>query len=327
MPNFHNLMQKARADMIPARAKFCASTSTGTTHYLNAGKSANSELIAKMKSPNQFIKTVPSGKTGRTAAFTLIELLVVIAIIAILAAMLLPALASAKEKAKKTKCTSGLKQLGVAFNIYALDNQDNVPQPPYNSTAATGISRAGSALWDLPKSAAFALEGSGNKRQLLYCAGSRASVQDIDNWYYFNSTTAPLSDNGVSYRVTTYVWLFERQPVGTADYDAGRPVRRNNGLPYVQKLSTQISPTNGLSQTELAGDVVVSEGPGNATDRFTGVNTANPAILPNGYNSNHMKGRTPDGGLFLFQDSHVEWRNFNRMRVQVSWSNNRKWWW
>jgi len=67
-----------------------------------------------------------TGRGGKFSGFTLIELLVVIAIIAILAAMLLPALASAKKRAYQANCLSLQKQLGLAWTMYADDNNDKV---------------------------------------------------------------------------------------------------------------------------------------------------------------------------------------------------------
>ena len=73
-------------------------------------------------------KAASKGIVRTKAGFTLIELLVVIAIIAILAAILFPAFAKARESARRSSCSSNLKQLGITIMQYTQEYDEKYPQ-------------------------------------------------------------------------------------------------------------------------------------------------------------------------------------------------------
>src|SRR3954466_13055402 len=77
------------------------------------------------------------GNKMKKHGFTLIELLVVIAIIAILAAILFPVFARARSQARKTMCTSNMKQMALATMMYVQDHDETFP-PRYGSQS-TGL--------------------------------------------------------------------------------------------------------------------------------------------------------------------------------------------
>ena len=83
----------------------------------------------------------PPFRRGFQKAFTLIELLVVIAIIAILAAILFPVFQSVRENARQATCQSNLKQLGLAFALYAGDYDGNFPAPITNYGAGPAFNQ------------------------------------------------------------------------------------------------------------------------------------------------------------------------------------------
>ncbi|MEN6372399.1 MAG: prepilin-type N-terminal cleavage/methylation domain-containing protein [Armatimonadota bacterium] len=82
------------------------------------------------------VQTIRNGRGVRFGlyGFSLIELLVVIAIIAVLAAILFPVYISVKENARQTKCASNLKQIALAWVMYADDNDGRACPSYYQSS-------------------------------------------------------------------------------------------------------------------------------------------------------------------------------------------------
>jgi prepilin-type N-terminal cleavage/methylation domain-containing protein len=89
-----------------------------------------------MRLPSPYLSARPAGQSRdtrrRARAFTLIEVLVVMSIIAVLAGLLLTSLSSITKSGDDTKCVSNLRQVAMAVNAYASDNDDTLPGPLYS---------------------------------------------------------------------------------------------------------------------------------------------------------------------------------------------------
>ena len=242
-------------------------------------------------------------KQGAAGAFTLIELLVVIAIIAILAAMLLPALAKAKERARRTTCLNNQKQLLISFLAYAYDNNDKFPRGSQSYW-----------IWDLNVPAADAMMSANMTFQKsCYCPGTSSRFTDQDNLNLWNYGL------GGGYRVLGYAL--------TLDNTAA--LLKTNSNPSVHPQAVQFGPMlvqpGPITERALIADATISmpdqrdeKKRYDPTYNYTEISTG--SYSPGGVRKNHLtahlKGKYPSGGNIGMLDGHVEWRKFELMRVR-----------
>jgi prepilin-type N-terminal cleavage/methylation domain-containing protein len=231
-----------------------------------------------------------SSRSASRAAFTLIELLVVIAIIAILAAMLLPALAKAKEKAKRVNCLSNLRQMGLGNFMYAQDNN--------------GVLSGNSESYYDDNLNWMYLNYAKNPN-LFVCPSTRNMVRSdkvAANGELFDLQVLAPDKNSIGYSYENFCW-WRKLPSGAEQTDgtSGNQQRKTE-----QRVQSRPH-TKSVDGLGLKGTI---PGPSQTWLTLDGDNLffaqTNPTLYPNDYpsvNDNHGAA----GANANFCDGHAEW--------------------
>ena len=226
--------------------------------------------------------------------------------------MLLPALASAKERAKRISCANNVRQLGICSLMYANDNREYLP-PMTNMV--NNAAEIGGWAWDLPMNTFTNMVPYGATRNIYYCPSVSEQNQDGE-WNYGIL-------NGKPFYVTGYVLATQgADKLGTTPINAAYLVPKTTST--VIENGVQLATTETIFIADPNPAIIVS-GVTNYMNIPGGAKDPSGALIL--YNAPHRKGNQPLGGNVVAVDGHVVFKSFRDMIVRNANANTPIWWW